>query len=93
MTPLTFMLMKFDRSVNTSGVLFSVLGGVCMAVGSMGYFFALRKGGAGEVTTVTALYPALTMALSMIFLQEGLSLKKGIGMALAILSFIILSIK
>lgn len=64
-----------------------------MAVGSMAYFFALKRGGAGEVTTVTALYPALTLLLSVFFLQEGMTYRKGIGVALALISFIILSFK
>src|SRR5262249_15447532 len=93
LTPLTFLIMKFDRSVNWTGATFSILGGVCMAVGSMGYFFALKKGGAGEITAVTALYPALTLVLSMIFLQEDLTWKKGLGIVLALVSVIVLGWK
>lgn len=93
MTPLTFLVVKFDRTVNTTGVVFSLLGGVCMAVGSMGYFFALKKGGAGEITTVTALYPALTLMLSMFFLGEELTWRKGIGIGLALVSVLVLSLK
>jgi transporter family protein len=93
LTPFTFLLMKFDRAVNPIGLWFSILGGICMAVGSMGYFFALKRGGAGEITTVTALYPALTLVLSMLFLSEELTWKKGIGIGLALISVIVLGWK
>lgn len=93
LTPLTFLVIKFDRAVNTTGVLFSILGGTAMAIGSMGYFFALKKGGAGEITTVTALYPALTLLLSIFFLNEDMTWRKGIGVGLALVSFIVLGWK
>jgi bacterial/archaeal transporter family protein len=92
-TPLSFVFLKFPRDLNTTGVGYSIAGGLLMAVGSMAYFFALKRGGAGEVTTVTALYPALTLLLSVFFLSEGMTLRKGIGVALALISFIILSFK
>jgi len=69
------------------------LGGAFMCVGSMGYFFALRSGGAGEITTVCALYPALTLMLSCLFMGETMTLKKGIGIALALASVLVLSRK
>jgi transporter family protein len=93
LTPITFMIVKFDKAINSTGVIFSVLGGICMAIGSMGYFFALKKGGAGEITTVTALYPAITLGLSMFFLGEELTWRKGIGIALALVSVFVLSFK
>lgn len=93
LTPITFMIVKFDKAINTIGVTFSILGGICMAVGSMGYFFALKKGGAGEITTVTALYPAITLGLSMFFLGEELTWRKGIGIGLALVSVFVLSFK
>lgn len=93
LTPFTFFLMKFDKTVTWTGALFSVLGGTAMAIGSMGYFFALKKGGAGEITTVTALYPGLTLLLSMFFLGEELTWKKGIGIGLALVSVLVLSWK
>lgn len=93
MTPIAFVTNKFDRTLNWTGILFSVLGGIAMGAGSIGYSFALKKGAAGEVTAVAALYPALTLILSMIFLHEEMSWRKGIGMGLALVSVFILSTK
>src|SRR5271170_7492171 len=64
-TPLTYIFFKFPKDLNVPGISASVLAGLCMAGGSLAYFFALKRGGAGEVTAVTALYPALTLVLSM----------------------------
>jgi transporter family protein len=93
LTPLPFLLLKVDTHINSTGIIFSLLGGLIMSIGSIAYFYALKNGGAGEITTITALYPALTLALSVIFLHEDLSFKKIIGISLALLSVLVLSIK
>lgn len=91
--PLTFMFTKVDTTINTKGVAFALMGGLCMCIGSLAYFFALRRGGAGEVTSVTALYPAITLLLSVLFLREEITLQKGFGLALAIAGVFVLSKK
>lgn len=91
--PLTFMFTKVDTTLNTKGVAFALMGGLCMCVGSLAYFFALRRGGGGEVTTVTALYPAVTMMLSILFLREDITIQKGFGLALSIAGIYVLSKK
>jgi uncharacterized membrane protein len=90
LTPLAFFFVKFDHAVNTPGVLYSIGGALCMCVGSLAYFYALKAGGAaGETATLTA----LTLLLSYLFLGEQLSIKKGIGMALALVSIFFLTQK
>jgi bacterial/archaeal transporter family protein len=94
LTPLAFFFVKFDHTTNTPGIMYSVGGALCMCVGSLAYFYALKAGGsAGETATLTALYPALTLLLSYLFLGEQLSIKKGIGMALALISIFFLTQK
>jgi len=93
LTPIAFLTNKFDKTLNTTGIVFSVLGGLAMGVGSIGYSFALKKGGAGEITSVCALYPALTLALSFFFLNEELTWRKGIGIGLALISVVVLTSK
>lgn len=93
-TPLAFSFLKFDKTITTPGVIWSVIGGACACVGSLCYFFMMRGGaGAGEATALTSVYPALTLALSCLFLGEPLTVKKGAGIALAILSCIVLGLK
>ena len=92
-TPIPFLVMNFDKTVTTNGIITSVVGGLLMCAGSMAYFYALRNGEAGEITTITALYPALTLVLSCLFMGETMSMKKAIGVLLACASFYILSRK
>lgn len=93
LTPLAFLFLDFSKAATPTGVVFAVLGGVTTCIGTMAYFFALRSGGAGEVTTMVALYPALTLVLSCFFMGETMTVKKGIGVALALASVFILSRK
>lgn len=93
LTPLIFVFFKFDKTINTTGVITSLLSGLFMCAGTLGYSFALRGNNAGITTAMSALYPALTLILSMTFLGEQLSTKKAIGMVLALASFILMSLK
>jgi drug/metabolite transporter (DMT)-like permease len=92
--PLMWVFIKFDHVITVSGVVFSLVGSAFMCLGTLGFTFALRSGGAaGSTTFLVALYPTLTLALSMIFLGEQLTVKKVIGIALALVSFIFLSMR
>lgn len=91
--PLALVIFKVDYTVNTAGVIYSLLGGFTMCLGSLAFFYALQKGAAGEVTVLTSLYPALTLILSMLFMKEEMSWRKGIGIGFALISVFILSKK
>lgn len=91
--PVYFTFVKFDHSVNSTGLVYTVLGSICMCAGSMAYFYALRVGAAGQVTAITALYPGLTLLLSYLFLGENLSPKKILGMIFAFAAAYFLSLK
>lgn len=77
--PFTLWFVKFDKSLNAMGLIFAVLGGAAMALGSMTYFYALQKGPAGATTILCAVYPSLTLLLSGVFLGEGITWKKIVG--------------
>lgn len=91
--PLAFLFLKFDTKVTSTGVIAAMIGGLCMCIGSMGYFFALRNGHAGLTTILTSLYPALTLLISMFLFKETLTFRQGIGIVFAIISFILLALK
>lgn len=93
LTPITFFFVKFDKTVTTTGVVCSLIGAMLMGIGSLAYYFAIKKGGVGEIAAVTSLYPALTLILSMIFFHEDLTWRKGIGIGLAMLAAVVLSWK
>jgi len=56
----------------------------------IGLFSSFTEGAAGEVTVLAALYPAITLILSYIFLHEEISLKKVGGLCLALVSIYLL---
>jgi bacterial/archaeal transporter family protein len=92
--PLAFVFLKFEHTITFSGTFFAILGAIGACVGSLCYFFAYRAGGgAGEVTALTAVYPAVTLALSCLFLGEPFTFKKGLGISIALLGSIILGWK
>jgi transporter family protein len=65
--------------------------GITMAVGLLLFFEALARGPAIVVVPLTALYPAVTVLLSRIFLQEALTLRHLAGLALALAAVWLLS--
>ncbi|MGO8762710.1 MAG: EamA family transporter [Desulfobaccales bacterium] len=65
--------------------------GVSMAVGLLFFFEALARGPATVVVPLTALYPAVAVVLSRIFLQEALTLHHLAGLALALAAVWLLS--
>jgi transporter family protein len=92
--PLIWIFVKFDHTVNISGIAYALLGALCMCIATLSFSYALHSGGdAGKITIMSAIYPALTLILSMIFLHETLSIKKWIGIVLALVSFVMMSLK
>ena len=57
----------------------------------VGFFVALEIGKASLVVPLTALYPAITVVLSVVFLKEDFTPLKGAGIVLAILAVVLLS--
>ncbi|MET1160507.1 MAG: EamA family transporter [Thermoprotei archaeon] len=65
-------------------------------LGGLGYIFfvkALEKGKASVVVPLTALYPAITVILSLVLLGEKPSMYQLIGVILAIVAAILISIE
>jgi len=92
--PFLWMFVKFEHTITLSGVVYTLAGSLAMCIGTLGFSYALRSGGAvGTTSVLTALYPALTLVLSMIFLGESLTIKKGAGIVLALISVALLSMK
>lgn len=88
-----FAFIPFSKTVNSTGIVYTLLGAFFMGAGSLAYFFALRNGQVGSTTVLTALYPAVTVILASLFLKETITFKSGIGIALALTSFLLLSSK
>jgi transporter family protein len=73
------------------GLFFALLSGVCGAIGMLLFAQAIRLGNAAIIVTLTATYPALTVLLSLVLLQERVSLLNAAGVLLVILGVILVA--
>lgn len=55
---------------------------LCGMAGSVCYYLALSKGSASLVVSLTAVYPAITVLLAVLFLKEKFTLAQAAGLAL-----------
>jgi len=72
----------------------AVLGGMLNGLGALTSFAALESGGkASVVISLVALFPLLTVAFAVIFLHERMTTVQAIGIVLAIVAAILLSLE
>jgi transporter family protein len=72
-------------TVEWRSVLFFGLSGICGGVaGLWTYYHSLKLGGASLVVPITATYPLITVLLSWLILQEGLTFSRIVGTALIV---------
>ena len=73
------------------GVVAAMGSGIAMAVALLFFLKALAQGPALVVVPLTALYPAVTVVLSWLFLREALTLRHLVGLGLALAAVWLLS--
>jgi transporter family protein len=78
-------IMRFQLDTEPRGVILAGITGVLGMLGALGYLVAVSRGPVSLISPITALYPAFTILLAMVFLGETLVLRQwvGVGMALA----------
>ena len=81
-----------DKLEINKGVFFVLLATIVGFAGTLLWYFILQKYKASIVTSFTALYPIVTVLLSILILREKISLPNAIGILLAIAAGILLSI-
>lgn len=84
--------MRWKLEVNPGGVSFGMLSGVSTGLGALGYFAALHEQSASVVSSLTGLFPLLTVLLAFVVLRERLNRVQIGGMVLALGSIVVLSI-
>jgi bacterial/archaeal transporter family protein len=87
-----FLVTGFEMEKNGRGIAWAVLAGVAGSIGSIFFYLALREGKASVVVPLTALYPLVTVALSVLFLREEISAVKVLGIVLALAASLLLSL-
>ncbi|MBM4273251.1 MAG: DMT family transporter [Deltaproteobacteria bacterium] len=89
---MTYVLSQgFPITWHPVGVAAALSAGLCMAFGLLTFFFALARGEAAVVVPVTALYPVVTVILSLALLQESFTLRRAAGVVLAVVAVWLLS--
>jgi bacterial/archaeal transporter family protein len=75
----------WPQSMSASGVLFSVLTGVCVGAGTVAFFLLFQKGGPLSAVPMVLAGGAALMALAgMVFFREPLHWSRVVGIGLAI---------
>jgi len=81
----TFFLLKKSEILNGFSINYYAIGmGLCWGIGTVLFIFALENSKISLITTLTALYPAVTIILAYIFLAERLEIRELVGVVLAI---------
>lgn len=91
-TYLLFTKQLLPLNFNSQGILFALLAGVSGGTATIFLYLLLGKNPAGLVVAVTALYPIVTLILSMIFLKESLTLPQTMGFILAMAALILMNL-
>jgi bacterial/archaeal transporter family protein len=91
----TFVLLasqRFRPELHLGGVSAGIMGGVALWLGIIAFSAALANGGrASVVVPMTALYPIVTIALSVVVLRETVSPTQGMGILMALASIWLMS--
>lgn len=82
----------FPLKFGTNGIIFALLAGLSGGTATILLYLLLEKHPAGLVVAITALYPIITLILSMVFLKESLTLQQTLGFVLAMAALILLNL-
>lgn len=77
--------------IDKFGVGLAALAGIIGSLGLIGYYILLTREEASIIVPLTALYPALTAVLAIIFLHESLTPTKLLGIILSLIAIYFLS--
>lgn len=87
---LTNHLLPFKTDLG--GITYAVLAGASVGIASIFIYTLLGVKPAGITVAITALYPIVTIILSMIFLKETFTLTQGLGLVLALAALVLLNL-
>lgn len=90
-TLIAAFFVRFQPKGTPNGILYAVLSGASAALATFFFFSAITRGRGSVVVSMTALYPLVILALSVIFLHEVVTLKQLLGVGLALGAIVLLS--
>jgi transporter family protein len=88
------ILIKYKNIIITEQKILSyaIISAILVVIGSLLLYYALYKGKASIVVPLSSVGPAITVALSIVFLKESLTISQMIGIVFIIVGIILLSI-
>lgn len=88
---LVLALEKFRIEPSLPGFSWSFAAGFFTFIGFLTFFAALEHGKASTVVTLSALYPVVTIFLSILFLHEKLTMRQVVGIGFALVASVLLA--
>lgn len=88
---LVYVWQRLPMAPTRWGVLWALLSGVCGAIGVLLFSMAIKLGNTALVVTLGATYPALTVLLAPLLLQEQFLLRHALGVLLVTLGVMLLA--
>jgi transporter family protein len=88
---LVLAMERFHITWSAPGFGWSAAAGFVNFVGFLAFFAAIEKGKVSTVIAMSSLYPVITIVLSILFLQEKISTREGLGIACALLAGFLLA--
>lgn len=89
---ITLCMANFKPATDAKGLTYGILTGAAYGIGCLFYFIAASKGKIIPVVTLTALYPLVTILLACLLLNEVVSTKQWVGIILAVMAILLMSI-
>jgi len=79
----------FRPELHTKGMTLAIVTGIMGTLGAVSFLYSITKGKASVVVTMTALYPIVTIMLSLFILKESITIKQGIAIILALTAMVL----
>jgi len=79
----------FRPELHTKGMTLAIVTGIMGTLGAVSFLYSITKGKASVVVTMTALYPIVTIMLSLFILKESITIKQSIAIILALTAMVL----
>jgi bacterial/archaeal transporter family protein len=83
--------LRFRPDIHPIGVVLALMTGILGFSGALLFLYAASKGPISLVAVLSALYPVITVLLSITILKEVISIKQWLGIALGLASMILIA--
>jgi transporter family protein len=84
--------LNFRPNLHPLGITLAITTGILGFIGALCFLAAVSKGPVTLIAPLSALYPIVSVVCAVIFLNETLSIKQGIGIIFALISIVLITI-